>query len=357
MLKSYVGAAALVFWVTCARAAHAGLSRPLRRRRNDKVGAGHQGQRGRGGMSVKVRLRSFVLAAAIVVASVATALSQSDTASYPNHVVKIVHQYTAGGGNDYLARIVANGLTQRWGQSVIVEPRPGGGGIIGADAVAKAAPDGYTLLLSPTPLSTLPAMGKPLPFDVPASFAPITVVATGPFVIVANKDAPFRTINELIAYAKARPGQVSYASVGVGSPHHMLMELFKSKVGIDIVHVPYKGAASQMQDIVGGQILFGFSSISSTLAQVQAGTVRALVITGDQRSPLVPDAPTAEEAGLPDFEANSWYGLLAPAGPPAPIVEKVRADVTKVFSDPPLQAKLIGQGFVPVTDSTPASFK
>jgi tripartite-type tricarboxylate transporter receptor subunit TctC len=300
--------------------------------------------------------RSLVAAAAALTVSTA-AFAQSDGAGYPNRVVKIIHQYTAGGGNDYLARIAANGLSERWGQSVIVEPRPGGGGIIGADAVAKAAPDGYTLLLSANPLGILPAMGKPLPFDVPASFSPITVLATGPFVIVANKDAPFKTINELIAYVKARPGQIPYASVGVGSPHHMLMELFKSKVGIDIVHVPYKGAASQMQDIVAGQILFGFSSISSTLAQVQAGSVRALVITGDKRSPLVPDAPTAAEAGLPDLEANSWYGLLAPAGTPAAIVEKVRADVTKVFADPALQAKLIGQGFVPVTDSTPASFK
>jgi tripartite-type tricarboxylate transporter receptor subunit TctC len=302
-------------------------------------------------------LRSSALVAAALLGACAAAFAQSDTAGYPSRTVKIIHQYTAGGGNDYLARIAANGLSERWGQSVIVEPRPGGGGIIGADAVAKATPDGYTLLLSANPLSILPAMGKPLPFDVPASFVPITVLATGPFVIVANKDAPFKTINELIAYVKARPGQVPYASVGVGSPHHMLMELFKSKVGIDIVHVPYKGAASQMQDIVAGQILFGFSSISSTLAQVQAGSVRALVITGDKRSSLVPDAPTATEAGLPDFEANSWYGLLAPAGTPAAIVEKVRADVTKVFSDPALQAKLVGQGFVPVTDSTPATFK
>lgn len=301
--------------------------------------------------------RLFAVVAATALGASTAAFAQSDPGAYPSHVVKIVHQYTAGGGNDYLARIAANGLAERWGQSVIVEPRPGGGGIIGADAVAKATPDGYTLLLSANPLSILPAMGKALPFDVPASFVPITVVATGPFVIVANKDAPFKTINELIAYVKARPGQVAYASVGVGSPHHMLMELFKSKVGIDIVHVPYKGAATQMQDIVAGQILFGFSSISSTLAQVQAGSVRALVITGDKRSPLVPDAPTAAEAGLPDFEANSWYGLLAPAGTPAPIVEKVRADVTKIFSDPALQAKLIGQGFVPVTDSTPASFR
>ena len=302
-------------------------------------------------------LRPSILVAASLLGACTAALAQSDSAGYPNRVVKIVHQYTAGGGNDYLARIAANGLSERWGQSVIVEPRPGGGGIIGADAVAKATPDGYTILLSANPLSILPAMGKPLPFEVPASFAPITVLATGPFVIVANKDAPFKTINELIAYVKARPGQIPYASVGVGSPHHMLMELFKSKVGIDIVHVPYKGAASQMQDIVAGQILFGFSSISSTLAQVQAGSVRALVITGDKRSPLVPDAPTAAEAGLPDFEANSWYGLLAPAGTPAAIVEKVRTDVTKVFADPALQAKLIGQGFVPVTDSTPAAFK
>jgi tripartite-type tricarboxylate transporter receptor subunit TctC len=302
-------------------------------------------------------IRLLIVAAAFVLASASAASAQTDVAIYPNRVVKIIHQYTAGGGNDYIARVIANGLAQRWGRSVIVEPRPGGGGIIGADAVAKAPPDGYTLLLSANPLSILPAMGKPLPFDVPASFAPIEVVATGPFVMVASNSAPFKTITELIAYAKARPGQVPYASVGVGSPHHMLMELFKSKVGIDLVHVPYKGAAAQMQDIVGGQIPVGFSSLSSALAQVHAGEVRSLAITGDVRSPLVPQAPTAAEAGVPDFEANSWYGLLAPAGTSAAIIERVRADVAAVFSDPALQEKLVAQGFVPITDSTPASFK
>src|SRR6201987_3889852 len=186
-------------------------------------------------------LRTSFLVAASLLGACAAAFGQSDTAPYPSRVVKIIHQYTAGGGNDYLARIAANGLSERWGQSVIVEPRPGGGGIIGADAGARPAPDGYPLLLSANPLSILPAMAKPLPFDVPASFLPITVLATGPFVIVANKDAPFKTINELIAYVKARPGQVPYASVGVGSPHHMLMEVFKSEGGIDIVSVAYKG--------------------------------------------------------------------------------------------------------------------
>ena len=193
-------------------------------------------------------LLRLALLAALVLPGAAAA---QDIAGYPNRVVKIVHQYTAGGGNDYLARIAANGLSERWGQSVIVEPRPGGGGIIGADAVAKAAPDGYTLLLSANPLSILPAMGKPLPFEVPASFLPITVVATGPFVIVANKDAPFRTINELIAYVKARPGQVPYASVGVGSPHHMLMELFKSKDTTQVLVVEdalYCGACTPRPD-------------------------------------------------------------------------------------------------------------
>jgi tripartite-type tricarboxylate transporter receptor subunit TctC len=296
-------------------------------------------------------------AVVLMLASVGAAHAQSDVAIYPSRVVKIIHQFTPGGGNDYIARVIANGLSGRWGQSVIVEPRPGGGGIIGADAVAKAPADGYTLLLSANPLCILPAMGKPLPFEVPASFSPIMVVATGPFVLVASNDAPFRTINELIAYAKARPGQVSYASVGVGSPHQMLMELFKAKVGIDLVHVPYRGAASQMQDIVGGQVPLGFSSVSSALAQVRAGQVRTLAITGDTRSPLMPDAPTAAEAGVPDFEANSWYGLLAPAGTPAAIVERVHADVAAVFSDPALQQKLVAQGFVPVTDSDPASFK
>src|SRR5262245_1805459 len=220
-----------------------------------------------GEVALKQLFRSLGAAAAVLLGAYTSAYAQSDTAGYPSRVVKIVHQYTAGGGNDYLARIAANGLSERRGQSVIVEPRPGGGGIIGADAVAKATPDGYTLLLSANPLSILPAMGHALPFEVPARLLPITRPPPVPFVIVANKDAPFRTINELIAYVKARPGQIPYASVGVGSPHHMLMELFKSKVGIDIVHVPYKGAAPQMQDIVAGQILFGFSSISSTRSE------------------------------------------------------------------------------------------
>ena len=300
--------------------------------------------------------RSLVIAAAMLAASCGTVLGQSDVAAYPNRLIKIVHQFTAGGGNDYLARIIANGLTERWGQSVIVEPRPGGGGIIGADAVAKATPDGYTLLLSANPLTILPAMGKALPFEIPASFAPILVVATGPFVLVANKDAPFRTMQDLVALAKARPGQITYASVGVGSPHHMLMELLKSKLGIELVHVPYKGAATQMQDIVAGQVPLGFSSVLSALSQLRAGSVRPLVITGGRRLAELPEAPTAAEAGVPDFEADSWYGLLAPAGTPRPIIEKLRAEVANIFADPALQTKLVAQGFVPVVDSTPATF-
>jgi tripartite-type tricarboxylate transporter receptor subunit TctC len=153
------------------------------------------------------------------------ALAQSDT--YPNRLIRIVHQYTPGGGNDLVARVIATGLSERWHQSVIVEPRPGGGGIIGADAVAKAAPDGYTLLVSNIALSMLPSLGKPLPFEVPGSFAPIVIATTGQWVLVASNNAPYRSIAELIAYARPRPGQIPYSSVGVGSPHHLIMEMLK----------------------------------------------------------------------------------------------------------------------------------
>jgi tripartite-type tricarboxylate transporter receptor subunit TctC len=282
------------------------------------------------------------------------AMAQSDV--YPNRLVKLVHQYTPGGGNDLIARIIANGLSERWRQSVIVEPRPGGGGIIGADAVAKAAPDGYTLLVSNVALSMLPSLGKPLPFDVPGSFAPIVIAATGQFVLVVSADAPYRSVADVVAAATARPGQIPYSSVGVGSPHHLIMEMLKARTGIDLVHVPYKGAAPQMQDLVAGQIQIGFSSVSSAIAQLKAGSVRPIVVTGVQRSPLLPDTPTVIETGIPDFGADSWYGVLAPAGTPKPIIDRIAAEVTAIFADPALREKLAVQDMTAVEGSDAASF-
>jgi tripartite-type tricarboxylate transporter receptor subunit TctC len=282
------------------------------------------------------------------------ALAQSDT--YPSRSVRIIHQYTPGGGNDLVARIIAAGLSTRWRQSVIVEPRPGGGGIIGADAVAKAPADGYTLLVTNTALSILPALGKPLPFDVPGSFAPIVIATTGQFVLAASNDAPYRSVTELIAYAAARPGQVPYSSVGVASAHHLTMELFKSRTGIDLVHVPYKGAAPQMQDMVAGQVQVGFSSVSSAIALIRSGSVRALAVASAQRSALLPDTPTVIEAGVPGFLADVWYGVLAPAGTPRPIVDRIAADATAVLADPALREKLAVQDMAVVDGSDPASF-
>jgi tripartite-type tricarboxylate transporter receptor subunit TctC len=258
------------------------------------------------------------------------AFAQSD--AYPNRLIKLIHQYTPGGGNDLIARIIAAGLSEHWHQSVIVEPRPGGGGIIGADAVAKAAPDGYTLLVTNVALSMLPALGKPLPFDVPASFAPIVIATTGQFVLVVSGDAPYRALADVVSRAAARPGQIPYSSVGVGSPHHLIMEMLKTRTGIDLLHVPYKGAAPQMQDIVAGQIQIGFSSVSSAIAQIKSGSVRPLVVSGDQRSVLLPDTPTVIESGIPDFVADSWYGVLAPAGTPKPVIDQ---DMTAVEGSDP----------------------
>jgi tripartite-type tricarboxylate transporter receptor subunit TctC len=282
------------------------------------------------------------------------ALAQSDT--YPNRLIKIIHQYTPGGGNDLVARIIATGLSERWKQSVIVEPRPGGGGIIGADAVAKAPPDGYTLLVTNTALSMLPSLGKPLPFDVPGSFAPIVIATTGQWVLVASNNAPYRSIKELAAYARPRPGEIPYSSVGVGSPHHLVMEMLKSRLGIDLVHVPYKGAAPQMQDMVAGQVPVGFSSVSSAIALIRSGSVRALAVASAQRSAMLPDTPTVIESGIPDFVTDSWYGVLAPAGTPKPIIARIAAEVTAIFADTGLREKLAVQDMVAIDGSDPASF-
>jgi tripartite-type tricarboxylate transporter receptor subunit TctC len=282
------------------------------------------------------------------------ALAQSE--AYPNRLIKLIHQYTPGGGNDLIARIIANGLSERWRQSVIVEPRPGGGGIVGADAVAKAAPDGYTLLVTNVALSMLPSLGKPLPFDVPGSFAPIVIATTGQFVLVVSRDAPYRSLKDVVAAAAARPGQIPYSSVGVGSPHHLIMEMLKARTGIDLVHVPYKGAAPQMQDLAAGQIQIGFSSVSSAIALLKSGAVRPIVASGVERSVLLPDTPTVIESGIPDFAVDSWYGVLAPAGTPKPVIDRIAAAVTAIFVDPALREKLAVQDMMAVEGSDPASF-
>jgi tripartite-type tricarboxylate transporter receptor subunit TctC len=298
----------------------------------------------------------IVSAVAGLAAALAGEAALAQTDNYPNRLIRIVHQYTAGGGNDLVARIIATALSERWKQSIIVEPRPGGGGIIGADAVAKAAPDGYTLLETNSALSMMPSLGKPLPFDIPGSFAPIAIVASGQFVLVASNSAPYASIKELIAYAGARPGQIPYSSVGVGSPHHLIMELLKSKTGIDLVHVPYKGAAPQMQDMVGGQVPVGFSSVSSAIALIRSGAVRPLAVASLRRSAQLPDTPTVIEAAGVDVVSESWYGLLAPAGTPKPIVERIAAELAAVFADPALREKLALQDMVAVEGSNPASF-
>ncbi len=299
--------------------------------------------------------RHIVLLAAVIgFAACGAAFGQSEV--YPNRLIRIVHQYTPGGGNDLVARIIANGLSDRWHQSVIVEPRPGGGGIIGGDAVAKAPPDGYTLLVSNSALSMMPALGKALPFDIPGSFAPIVIAASGQMVLVASNDAPFRSIKELVAYAGARPGQIPYSSVGLGSPHHLIMELLKSRIGIDLVHIPYKGAAPQMQDMVSGQVQIGFSSISSAIALLKAGSVRPIAVASAHRSALLPDTPTVIESGVDGFVAESWYGVLAPAGTPKLVIDRVGAEVTAIFADPVLREKLADQDIVAVEGSNPASF-
>jgi tripartite-type tricarboxylate transporter receptor subunit TctC len=270
---------------------------------------------------------------------------------YPVKPIRII----VGPGPDIVARIVGQKFTEAWGQQVVVETRPGGGGTIAAELVAKAAPDGYLLLLSSASY-TINAVLQPGSFDLMKDFAAVALCATAPFILVAHPSLPVRSVPELIALAKARPGQINYASSGNGTPPHLAGEMFRSMAHIDIVHVPYKNAAPAMIDVVGGQVQMMFGILSITLPQVQAGKVRGLGVTSVQRSSLVPQLPTLAESGLPGYEVIGWNGLLAPAGTSRAVVAKLNAEVLRALKQPDVLQRLRGSGYDPARDNTPEQF-
>lgn len=302
--------------------------------------------------------RGFIalLTAPLVGSQAERAFGQVVARSYPTRQIRIIHQYTPGGGTDFVARMVASGLQSRWGQPVIVEARPGAGGVVGTQAVIQSPPDGYTLLLSVNTLTIMPALSKKLPFDVQKDLAPIANLATVPFVLIASRASGIDSIADLIAKARANPGGLNFASVGVGSPHHLAMELFASRLGITITHIPYKGAAGVMNDMVAGHIPLTFGAMPSTLSFARAGMVKVLATTGLQRSPLMPDVPTIAESGVPGYEADAWYGLLAPAGTPADIIQAVSTSSTEIIHTDDNQKILLAQGIVPAPVITPDQF-
>ena len=276
--------------------------------------------------------------------------------AYPTKPVRIVVPFAPGGSTDVTARILAQKLTDAWRQQVIVDNRAGAGGNIGAEAVAKAAPDGYTLLLATTGVMAINhRLYRNLPYDSLRDFAPVTQIGALPLILIVHPSLPARSVKELIALAKQRPGQLSYASSGVGSATHMTTELFRMMTGVDIVHVPYKGSGQAMTDLIGGQVGVAFDQITSSLPHVQAGKLRALAVTSARRFPSVPDLPSVAEAGVPGYESVSWNGIAAPAATPRDIVNRIQAEVARALQAPDMKERFLKDGIEGI-GSTPEQF-
>jgi tripartite-type tricarboxylate transporter receptor subunit TctC len=293
-------------------------------------------------------IRSIALAAALGALGAGQALAQA----YPSKPVKMIVPFPPGGPTDVQARIVAQRLGERFGQPVVVENRGGAGGMLGSDAVAKSAPDGYTLLMGASgPHAVGVLTRKEPPYDPLRDFTPLSLVSYSPLMLVVHPSVKANSVAELIALAKAQPGKLNYGSFGNGTMAHFAGELFKMKAGIDIVHVPYKGTAPALADLVAGHIPMMFDTIITSLPHVKAGRLRGLAVTKPTRSAAVPELPTVAEAGLPDFQAVSWIGLMGPASLPKDIVDRISNEMVKMFADEGLRKKLMDAGAEPVGSS------
>ena len=260
---------------------------------------------------------------------------------YPARPVTLIVPSAAGGGTDTIARLIGDQLTKQLGQGFVVENRTGGGMLVGTAAAAKAAPDGYTLLVGLTGnMSVNPSLFANLPYDPLADFTPVGMLANYPFLVVVNNDLPAKSIKELIALLKSQPGKIDYASAGNGTGQHLAPELFKMMTGTEMGHVPYRGAQPAYQDVISGRVPVFFDNMSTAMSLAQGGKVRALAVTSKKRSSLMPELPTVDEAGVPGYEYYTWFGLWAPKGTPQPIVEKLHAEVQKALADPTVQQRI-----------------
>ena len=274
---------------------------------------------------------------------------------YPQKPIRLVAPFAPGGGTDILARLVGQKASEMLGQQLIVDNRGGAGGTIGTDIAAKAPPDGYTLILVSASHAINPGLYQNLPYDSVSDFAPITQIATSPGILVVNPSLPVKSVKDLIALARAKPGQINYASAGSGTPPHLAGELFKVMAKIDMVHVPYKGNAPAFTDVIGGQVSLIFPTMPSAMPFIKSGKLRPIAVTSAKRSPVAPDIPTIAESGLPGYEATSWYGILAPARTPPQIVARLHEVLVSVIGAPDMKDKLAAQGLEPV-GNTPQQF-
>jgi tripartite-type tricarboxylate transporter receptor subunit TctC len=279
--------------------------------------------------------------------------------AYPTKPVRLLVPFPPGGGTDYIARLVGQKLTEMWGQQVIVENRPGASMMIASELVARAAPDGYTLIMSSANHTINPSLYPRIPYDTVKDFAPVTVVGSSPFVLVVHPALPVKTVKELIALARLKKGEITYASSGTGGPQQLAGELFKMMARIDMTHVPYKGSGPAEVDLMGGHVQVMFATTVSSLPHIKAGRMRPLGVTTLKRtsafSKVFPELPTVSEAALPGYEASSWWGVLAPAHTPREIINKLHADIVKVVLMPDTRAKFMNQGGDPV-GNTPEEF-
>jgi tripartite-type tricarboxylate transporter receptor subunit TctC len=277
--------------------------------------------------------------------------------AWPSRPISIVVPFPAGGATDVVTRVLAKGLSERLGQTVLVDNRPGANGAVGSAAVAKAKPDGHTLVMGGINTHAMnDSLIKPRPYNSARDFAPITLTALIPIAFVVNPKLPVNTLQELIAMARAKPKQLSYGSSGAGGPHHLAMELFKLAAKVDIVHVPYRGGAPQLNDLVGGHILVGAIGLPPALPHIAAGRLRALAVTDPKRSAFLPDLPTVAESGYPSFDVSYWLGLMAPAGTPRAIIDRLAVESVAVLKMPGTRATLAKQGAEVIT-STPDEFQ
>ncbi len=273
--------------------------------------------------------------------------------TYPSRPLRLVVPYPAGGGTDTIARLIGQPLSQAWKQPVVVDNKPGASGILGNDIVAKAAPDGYTLLLAITAMIQSPSLYRKMPYNVERDFLPVSLIARSSDLFVVPSRVPARTLAEFVALAKASPGKLSYGSYGNGTSAHLHGEQLKIRAGIDIVHIPYKGAAPLVSDVLGGQVDSAFVDVTSANSYLKSGKFRVLGITGTQRHTALPAVPTFAEAGLSGFEPNGWFGIFLPAGTPRPIADRLSAEVARITKQPDVAQRLTAMGLQPVA-STPA---
>jgi tripartite-type tricarboxylate transporter receptor subunit TctC len=295
---------------------------------------------------------TFSILAAVVAAATGTAAAQA----YPAKPIRFIVPSTPGGSVDTLARTVGPRLSEKWGQQVIVDNRSGAGGAIAGELVAKSPPDGYTLLIGTVAsLATSVSLQKKLPYDPLKDFAPVTLLATQNLMLLVHPSLPVKSVKELTALAKKKPGSLSFSSAGNGTGGHLSGELYKMLAGVDLLHVPYKGVAPAMIDVVSGQVTMTFASILSGSQQVKTGRLRALAVTGGRRSPAVPELPTMIEAGVAGYESATWYGIVAPAGTPADIVNRLSSEIVAILKGPEMNDRLSKEGADPV-GNTPAEF-